>query len=344
MKLLISDIQKRAANSLSNCGNAIARLPEVISESSVVTILTESGRTVTGYTRDLSSAWEAATVPAINSMARTVKQGHTVTSEYCKETISACGAYVSPLGSSIVQTFNGSATKISQFVQGTANSFEAAMSPVLKSVGETIGNGAVKAKRYAKESGSYCEVAVIPVMDSITEYTKHIKFIPNGISRAMDTANGGVLSHGGFHRVWGGHSIIDLEMWHKFGFSYPVEVVKDLLTANGVPLPGVQTLVANGVIGPKIATQWLSVNIGDVAGIAVGGYLTARRCYQVYVDPTAHDGQAMSLGFSGGVKLIVGIGTTNVFLVGFGVVDLMLASRAATRNGIATGKGGLVLV
>ena len=49
----------------------------------------------------------------------------------------------------------------------------------------------------------------------------------------MDTANGGVMSHGGFHRAFGGHSVLDMEIWKDFGFQYPIELSKDFYVGAG---------------------------------------------------------------------------------------------------------------
>lgn len=178
------------------------------------------------------------------------------------------------------------------------------------------------------------EAVAVPAVTSITEVTKHIKFVPNSVSRAMDTANGGYLEHGGFHRLFGGHSIVDLSLWQKHGLDFPVEWAKDLLTANGEAFPGVETLVNKGVVSARIAADWGTLNIGDVAGVVVGGIGTATRCVRVFRDSAALDDKIGSTAFSGGSKVIVGAITTNAVLIVFGITDIGLAANAAVRTNL----------
>lgn len=187
-------------------------------------------------------------------------------------------------------------------------------------------------KTLASKFAGAVEAVAVPAVTSITEVTKHIRFTANAVSRDMDTANGGYLEHGGFHRLIGGHSIVDLSLWQKHGINFPIEWAKDLLTASGQAFPGVETFVTKGLVSARFAADWGALNIGDVAGVFVGGLGTATRCVMVYRDSSALDNKLGSTALSGGSKVIVGAVTTNVVLIVIGVADIGLVANAALRT------------
>lgn len=150
----------------------------------------------------------------------------------------------------------------------------------------------------------------------------------------MDVANGGVNAHGGFHRVFGGHSFTDLEFWKRFGIKFPKEILVDSLTPNGTPLPGIETLTKMGLISPSDATNWGSLNIGDALGASVAMIDTGLGIVRIYRDDSSLDDKTFSLSVKGTVKIAAGAGHGNILLIAAGITDLSLAARSAIRSSI----------
>lgn len=171
-----------------------------------------------------------------------------------------------------------------------------------------------------------------PVAEYTTEITKGIKFAANKVSLAMDTGNGGVSAHGGFHRVFGGHSFFDLDMWQKYGIRYPIKVMTDTLTSNGAPMPGVETATNAISISPSTATDWGSLNVGDVGGIALALADTTWSVVKIARGPSALDGKELRLGVKGSVKILTGASHGNIPPMVFGVADVALAARSVVRS------------
>lgn len=165
----------------------------------------------------------------------------------------------------------------------------------------------------------------------IVEFTKGIKFAANTVSKAMDAANGGVLANGGWHRLFGGHSLVDFDMWQKYGGRYPVELAKDFLTKNGLPLPGVQTLVENKLVSVQFATKFGSLNIGGFLGGSLGFTGSLVRMRKLQKDPAAYDDKMLSTGFTGTLKILSGSMSANPVLLLSGIVDVGIASNSLVR-------------
>lgn len=157
------------------------------------------------------------------------------------------------------------------------------------------------------------------------------------LARWMDTVNGHI---GGFnHRALHGHDpITNLpEVYDRFGLSgvlkYPYELSKDFMTSAGIPLPGVQVLTQNNYISPRLATEWLSLNIADVFTGGLAFYST----YKLYNKSSKEklnksDYIFASIGI--GTKIIGGISTTNPILILSGVADtiILLSSIEEARD------------
>lgn len=92
----------------------------------------------------------------------------------------------------------------------------------------------------------------------------------------MDTANGGVRAHGGYHRVFGGHCIDDWAKWKRYRFAYGKELLKDAITPNGVTFKKVEKLTRARKIAPKVATKLGSVTVG----MAIQNITAAADTYQ----------------------------------------------------------------
>lgn len=170
--------------------------------------------------------------------------------------------------------------------------------------------------------------------EGITSLTKAVHFSSNTISRAMDTANGGVLRHGGFHRIFGGHSIMDYEMLSKYGPKYFVEIGKDSLTPNGIPIPGVETLVNKGLLSAGVAQKWGSMAIGNIAAAGIAGIDTAINLRRLLKQDEEVDLNPRSLGLKGTAKVIIGAGSGNAPLMVFGACDLTISLYSVLESQI----------
>lgn len=165
-------------------------------------------------------------------------------------------------------------------------------------------------------------IVMIPTSERLTDLTKGIRFAANSVSRAMDTANGGVLKHGGFHRLHGGHSMFDFKMWAKHGVKFPTEVAKDSLTTNGVPLPGTETAVNSGAVKASVAQKWGCLNIGDLAAGAVAAADTCLNARKFVQDREAFDGASNRVLRKATIKLAVASSHGNIPLAVAGACDV----------------------
>ena len=163
--------------------------------------------------------------------------------------------------------------------------------------------------------------AALPLAETITHATKGIKFTANTVSRAMDVANGGVKAHGGFHRLYGGHSF-DFTMFKKFGFSHPFEMAKDSLTPNALPLPGVETAVRKFNLSSSAAQKWGTLNVGGMVAATLGGVDTIFNMRKFHVHKEKFKDTITSITIKGVVKVGVGTAHGNLPLIAFGVCDL----------------------
>ena len=135
------------------------------------------------------------------------------------------------------------------------------------------------------------------------------------------------LASGPYHRVEAGHDILfnAKSIYEKFGLKgltkdFPIELSKDALSKQGIPLPGVEGLVNKGIISHKVGTEWLSVNIGE---IFTGG-LAIYHTYKLYKKSkkgkfNKKDVIWISVGI--GVKLVAGVVKQNPVLIISGLVD-----------------------
>lgn len=156
----------------------------------------------------------------------------------------------------------------------------------------------------------------------VTEMTKNIGVKATSISQIMDTANGGVIVHGGMHRVVGGHSVADIGNWIKFGPNYISELSKDFITPHGLPLPGVETLARNNLISKSFATKYGSINIGQSIGLG----FSVLQSYRMRMDIKSNklDPMGSKPLVVGGLKISIGIATNNPFVAINGAVDIAL--------------------
>ena len=168
----------------------------------------------------------------------------------------------------------------------------------------------------------------------ITSLTKFIKFKANAISSAMDVANGGVKAHGGFHRVFGGHSIADIKMWQKHGIKFPAEVFKDSLTPNGVPGPGVETLVKAKKVSASTATKWGSLHVGKACAGVIAAVDTYGNIKRFVNDGTIEDDKLIKQTFKGAIEIGFGFCTGNIPVAVCGVVDLGLTTYTAIEKSV----------
>ena len=158
----------------------------------------------------------------------------------------------------------------------------------------------------------------------ITDVTQkiHDSFKATNMSSWMDG-----LASGAHHRVEAGHDILfnAKTVYEKFGLTglvknYPIELSKDFLSKNGIPLPGVERLVKAELISHKVGTKWLSINVGE----AFSGGLAIYHTYKLY--KKSKKGQLnkkdilwISVGI--GIKTVAGALQTNPVLIVSGLFD-----------------------
>ncbi len=158
--------------------------------------------------------------------------------------------------------------------------------------------------------------------ERITDLTSCIRFKPNTVSKIMDTMHGGVLKHGGYHRLFGGHSIADFKMWSKHGIQFGKEIAKDYLSKNGVPIPGTETAVRKGVIKTSIAQKWGSMNVGDGIAAGVSAIDSAFNVHKFITDEEGFRNNASIIAFKGATKVIVSSFHGNIPLMALGAADI----------------------
>lgn len=144
----------------------------------------------------------------------------------------------------------------------------------------------------------------------------------------------------GLHRVWFGHDPLASigAVVERFGITalpeYAVQLLKDMTTKSGIPLPGVQWLVHKGVIGDRAATEWLSLNVGEALGAGLGLLGT----YKLY--KRARNGQDIHAGWVAlgiAFKITGGVLSANPVLLISGLADtaiLVAAKRGTMKAGL----------
>lgn len=156
---------------------------------------------------------------------------------------------------------------------------------------------------------------VVPSAEHLTTLTKGLRFKANVTSRAMDTANGGVLKYGGYHRFYGGHSAVDIRMWKRFGARYPVELAKDSFTSNGLPIPGVQSAARKNWFKPGTLKKWGKLNIGDIVADAVAAVDTATVVHKFIKRRDVLAEQSCRVLLKAGTKVVTGVVHGNIPLM-----------------------------
>ena len=163
----------------------------------------------------------------------------------------------------------------------------------------------------------------------------HDSFKATDMSAWMDG-----LASGLHHRVEAGHDFIfnAKAVYEKFGFEglvkdYPIELSKDFLSKNGIPLPGIEGLVKADVIRHKVGTEWLSVNAGDM----FSGGLVIYHNYKLYKKSKTEQFNKkgviwISVGM--GVKISAGVLQTNPILIVSGLSDgyILLTNNAEVKK------------
>jgi RNA polymerase sigma factor (sigma-70 family) len=130
----------------------------------------------------------------------------------------------------------------------------------------------------------------------------------------------------GLHRVWFGHDFLtNLDnVVGQFGWSavpdYIVQLLKDSLTKSGIPFPGVELLVRDGAVSDRVATDWLSTNIGEVFGGGVAFFGTYRLAQQARQGNLSRP-RVVFATVGVGIKLAAGVATAQPFLIISGLAD-----------------------
>lgn len=164
-------------------------------------------------------------------------------------------------------------------------------------------------------------------LEHVTALTKSIRFKANAVSAAMDTVNGGYLKYGRFHRLHGGHSIVDIKMWQEHGLQYGVELFKDSLTISGIPLPGVETLVHKyRVVRDLAAEKWGCMNIGDGLAFGVSAIDTTLNFRNFIKDEEKFRSSSTKVAIKGATKLVVASMHGNLPLMAAGTLDVTMAA------------------
>ncbi len=130
----------------------------------------------------------------------------------------------------------------------------------------------------------------------------------------------------GLHRVWFGHDFLtNLDnVVGQFGWSavpdFILQLLKDSLTKSGIPFPGVELLVRDGAVSDRVATDWLSTNIGEVFGGGVAFFGTYRLA-QAARQGNLNRPRVVFATVGVGIKLVAGVATAQPFLIISGLAD-----------------------
>jgi hypothetical protein len=194
---------------------------------------------------------------------------------------------------------------------------------------------AMKSEKSLKRSiKNFSSAVAIPSLNSVTELTKSLKFKANGLSSAMDTAGGGYLKHGGFHRLYGGHDISSAAYWKKYGFRYGKELSKDFITPNGLPIPKLQVAVKKGMIKTSVAQKYGTWTIGKASAALVGIADTGFVIKKFIKNRDELSEHWISNTAKGVVKAVVGVSSGNLPLAAAGLIDLSLVAVAKIEDAV----------
>lgn len=190
-----------------------------------------------------------------------------------------------------------------------------------------------KKRRITKVAKNVSYLAVVATGDKITGVTQKIDHLSkaNEMSRWMDISSTGAGYGGRYHRVVHGHDILSnfSTVKAKFGAKaaisqYPVEILKDSSTPDGVPLPGVQRLVKVKAITLKNGATWGSVNMGK----ALSGVLAIYGTFVLYKagkESKIKKPSNFIFAVAGVVtKIASGYSTQNPVLIVSGVTDIVI--------------------
>lgn len=175
------------------------------------------------------------------------------------------------------------------------------------------------------------KLSAIALSQSLTNFTSTISTKATTLSKIMDTANGGTNAHGGFHRIFGGHDFWDLDMWSSYGFDYPKELLKDVITPNGLPLPGVKEAIEKLGVSVQTAQDWGCVNIGDLIGGSISVIDSGLKLNQFIKSETSEEVNSSEVA-SLLLKLSIATGTTNPIMLMTCLVDAGILAKRSYDN------------
>jgi len=174
-------------------------------------------------------------------------------------------------------------------------------------------------------------VSVMALGQTVTNLTSSITTKATILSKIMDTTNGGTEVYGGFHRIFGGHNVWDLDMWSSYGLDYPKELLKDVITPNGLPLPGTKELIEKLGVSYQTAQDWGCVNIGDLIGGSISvidSGLKIKRFVQNETSEEVESGEVVSLL----LKLTIATTTTNPIMLSTCLIDAGILAKRTYDN------------
>lgn len=166
---------------------------------------------------------------------------------------------------------------------------------------------------------------------SLTSFTSTITTKATTLSKIMDTANGGVNAHGGFHRIFGGHDFWDLKMWSSYGFDYPKELLKDVITPNGLPLPGAKEAIEKLGVSVQTAQDWGCVNIGDLIGGSISVIDSGLKIKKLVQNETSGEVESREIA-SLLLKIAIATSTTSPIMLSTCLVDAGILAKRSYDN------------
>lgn len=179
--------------------------------------------------------------------------------------------------------------------------------------------------------------SVIVAANLLTSLTKAFHFTPNKLSIIMDTAGGGTLKHGGFHRLYGGHDVFNFSYWNRYGTKYAKELGKDFLTPNGLPYPKLQYAVKKGYIKAATAQKYGTWTVGKACSAAIGIVDSAFVINKFLNKRHALNEHWVTQSLKGCLKLGIGAGHGNIPLAAAGATDLSLIAFARLEAQVCLG-------
>jgi hypothetical protein len=170
--------------------------------------------------------------------------------------------------------------------------------------------------------------AIIASAHKITDTTKTIHTTATKLSRVMDTSGGGPVANGGFHRILGGHDFWDIDMWSRYGLEFPKELFKDVITPNGLPLPGAKEAIEKLGISVQSVQDWGCINIGEFIGGGIS-FIDSGLKVKKYISGDVGCDIEASEYVSLLMKCAIATGTTNPIVAGSALSDATLLIKRA---------------